>query len=80
MLFINFVFTKDLPSISHSNVQVVTAKNEEQHTLSNMIYIKLQSCSFFFFEVCFEGGTPEINTKQLKDVCNGVHFFDKIAG
>ena len=33
----NFVFTKDLPLISWSNVQAATAKKEEQYTLSNMI-------------------------------------------
>ena len=43
-----------------------------------MIYIKLQNCCFFFFEVYFEGGTPEMYTNQLKDVYNRVHFFDKI--
>ena len=75
----NFVFTKDLPSISQSNAQAATAKNEEQYTLSNMIYIKLQNCSVTFFEVCFEGGTPKMYTNQIKDVCNEVHFFDKIV-
>ena len=45
-----------------------------------MIYIELQNYCFFFFEVYFEGGTPKIYTNQLKDVCNGVDFFDKIAG
>ena len=44
-----------------------------------MICIKLQNYCFFFFEVYFEGGTPKMNTNQLKDECNGVHFFDKIA-
>ena len=34
----------------------------------------------FFFEVYFEGGTPKMYTNQLKDDCNGVHFFDEIAG
>ena len=66
--------------MTQSNVQVVTPKNEEQYTLSNIIYIKFQNCCFFFFEVYFEGGTPKMYTNQLKDVCNGVHFFDKIAG
>ena len=74
----NFVLTKDLPSISQSNVQAVTAKNEEQYTLNNMIYIKLQNCYFFFFEVYFEGDTPKMYTNQLKDVCNGVHFLTKL--
>ena len=45
-----------------------------------MIYIKLQNYCFFFFEVYFEGGTPKMYTNQLKDDCNGVQFFDKIAG
>ena len=34
----DFVFTKDLPSISQSNVQAVKAEKEEQYTLSNMIH------------------------------------------
>ena len=76
----NFAFTKDLPSIILSNVQAARAKNEEQYTLSNMIDIKLQNCCVSFFEVYFEGGTPKIYTNQLKDVCNEIHFFDKIAG
>ena len=62
----NFVFTKDLPSISQSNVQAATAKNEEQYTLSNMIYIKLKNCCVFFFEVYFEGGTPKNVHKPVK--------------
>ena len=45
----NFVFIKDLPSVSQSNVQAVTAKNEEQPTLSNIIYNKFQNCSFFLW-------------------------------
>ena len=55
------------------------AKNEEQYTLSNMLYIKLQNCCFFFRPI-YEGGTPKMYTNQLKDVCNGVHLFGKIAG
>ena len=43
-----------------------------------MIYIKLQNCCLFFFEVYFEGGTPEMYTNQLRDVCDGVHFFTKL--
>ena len=42
-----------------------------------MLYIKLQNCCLYFFEVYFEGGTPKLYTNQLKDVCNEVHFFDK---
>ena len=38
----NIVFTKDLPSISLSNIQAVKAEKEERYTLSNMIYI----CNF----------------------------------
>ena len=69
----NFVLTEDLPSISQLNVQAVTAKNEEQYALSNMIYIKLQ----IFFEVYFERGTPKMYTNQLKVVCTGIHFLAK---
>ena len=43
----NFVFTKDLPLISQSNVQAVKAEKEEWYTLSNIIYIKLQNYCFF---------------------------------
>ena len=51
----DFVFTKDLPSISQSNIQAVKAEKEEQYTLSNMIYIKLPNiCFFFWSEVYFE--------------------------
>ena len=35
-----------------------------------MIYIKLQNCFFFFFEVCFEA--PKMYTNQLNNICNGV--------
>ena len=68
-----FAFTKDLPSISQSNVQAVKAENEEQYTLSNMTYIKFPSCCFFFFKVYFEA--PKMYTNQLNNICNGVHFF-----
>ena len=34
----------------------------------------------FLFEVYFEEGAPKMYTNQLKNVCYGVHFFDKIAG
>ena len=30
--------------------------------------------------VYFEGGAPKMYTNKLKDIWNGVHFFDKIAG
>ena len=35
-----------------------------------MIYIKLQNCCFFFFEVYFEA--PKMYTNQLNNICNGV--------
>ena len=44
-----------------------------------MIYIKLQNCYAYFFEVYFEGGTPKLYTNQLKDVCNEVHFFNETS-
>ena len=65
--------TKDLPSISQSNVQAVKAENEEQYTLSNMTYIKFPNCCFFFFKVYFEA--PKMYTNQLNNICNGVDFF-----
>ena len=43
-----------------------------------MIYIKLQNCCFFFFEIYFEGVTPKLYTNQSKDVCNGVHLLTKL--
>ena len=69
----DFFLTKDEPSISQSNVQAVKAENEEQYTLSNMIYIKFPNCCFFFFEVYF--GAPKMHTNQLNNVCNGVDIF-----
>ena len=66
----NFVFTKDLPSISQSNIQAVKAEKEEWYTLSNMIYIKLKKCCSFFFEVYFEA--PKLYTNQLNKICKGV--------
>ena len=45
----NFAFIKDLPSVSQSNVQAVTAETEVQYTLSNIIYFKFQNCCFFSF-------------------------------
>ena len=70
-----FVFVKDLPLVSHSNAHAVTTGNEEDYTLSNIIYIKFQNWCFFFFEVYLEGSTPKMYTNQL--TTNGVHFFDK---
>ena len=58
-LLINFVFIEDLPSVSQSNVQTVAAKNEEQYTLSNIIYIQFQNCWFFSFGVYFEEGASK---------------------
>ena len=43
------LFIKDLPSVSQSNVQAVTAETEVQYTLSNIIYFKFQNCCFFSF-------------------------------
>ena len=70
----NFVFIKVPPSVSQTNAQAVTGENEEQYTLSNIIYIKLLP---FFFEFYFEGGAPKMYTNQL---INGVDYFYKIAG
>ena len=73
-LLINFVFVEDLPSVSQSNVQAATAENEVHYTLTNIIYIKFQKCFFFlwglFWRRCF----------YTVDICNGVHFFEKIQG
>ena len=71
------LFIKDLPSVSQSNVQAVTAETEVQYTLSNIIYFKFQNCCFFFCQVYFEGGAPKMHTSQI---FNGVHFFGKFAG
>ena len=68
--WVNFVFTKDLPSLSQSNIQAVKAEKEEWYTLSSMIYIKLKNCCFFFFEAYFE--PPKIYTNQLSNICNEV--------
>ena len=46
-LLINFVFIEDLSAVSQSNIQTAAAKNEEQYTLSNIIYIQFQNCCFF---------------------------------
>ena len=62
MKWVHFVFTKDLPSISQSNVQAAKAEKEEQYALSNMIYIKLPNCCCFFFEVYFEA--PKMYTNH----------------
>ena len=43
----NFVFSKDIPLVSWSNVQAVTAENKKQHTWSNIRYIRFQNCYFF---------------------------------
>ena len=69
----DFVFTKDLPSISQSNVETVKVEKEEQYILSNMIYIKIPNCCFFFFDFYFEA--REMYTNQLNNICNGVHFL-----
>ena len=43
----DFVFTKDLPSISQSNVQAVKAEKEEQYNLSNIYTLNYQIITFF---------------------------------
>ena len=67
------VSTKDLPLISQSKVKTVKAEKEEQYTLSNMSYIKLSICCFFFFDFFFE--VPKMYTDQLNNICNVLHFF-----
>ena len=54
----NLLFIEQRPSVTQSNVNAATAENEEQYTLSNIIYIKFQNC--FFFKVCFEGGASKM--------------------
>ena len=71
----NFVFIKNLSSASQSNKQVVMAESQEQYILSNITYIKFRNFYFFYFFVYLEGDAPEMYTKHLKDICNGVHFF-----
>ena len=62
-------------TIGHSNERAATAENESQYNIQWISKLLL-----FFFEVYFGGGAPKIYTNQLKDICNGVHFFDKIEG
>ena len=45
----NFLFIKDLPSVSQSNEQAVTTDNGEQYILSNITYTNFQNCYFFSF-------------------------------
>ena len=62
----DFVFTKDLPSISQS----------KQYTLSNMMYVKLPKIVAFFSlrsVLCFEA--PNMYANRLKNICDGVFFF-----
>ena len=47
---------------------------------SNMNIQWISKLLLFFFEVYFEGGARKTYTNKLKDICNGVHFSDKIAG
>ena len=56
------------------NVQAVTAKNEEQHILSNIIYVVFQNITLFF-DVFFETGVFERLTNWLKSTCSGLCFF-----
>ena len=51
------------------------AENEQQYNIQWISKLLL-----FFFEVYFDGGAPKMYTNKLKDICNRVHFFDKIAG
>lgn len=53
----NFVFIKDTPSVSQSNVQPVTVENEMHYNLNNIIYITFQIAAL---KVCFEGGDPKM--------------------
>ena len=74
---IQFVFIKGLPLIAQSNVQVVTAENEEQYPWVTYctLYYKIAA---FFLEFYFERGVPKMNTNQLKDICNEVNFLTKL--
>ena len=74
---IQFVFFKDLPSITQPNVQVATAENEEQYPWVTYCTLNYKIAAFFL-EVYFERGVPEMNTNQLKDICNEVHFLTKL--
>ena len=67
----NFVFIKDLPAVSQSNVQAVTAENEEQHTLSNIIYIKFNNCCSFSWRPILK----EVLLNVHKPINQWISFF-----
>ena len=77
----NFVLSKIYQGsvIQTNELQLLKMKTAEKfkRTSCNGWKIKIVT---FFFEVYFEGGAPKIYINQLKDISNGVHFFDKIAG
>ena len=50
-----FCFRKRL-NIDQSKIQTATAENEEQYTMSNIIYIEFPT--FYFFSLYFEAGVP----------------------
>ena len=55
------LFIQAIPPCSTSdqlNLQDTAAENEEQYTLSNIIYIHFQNC-YFFYEIFFDAGVPK---------------------
>ena len=65
-------------TIGKLNVQIVTAANEEQYVLRNIIHIKFPNW-YSFIDIYFETEASKIWKKYLKKTCNGVHLFDKNA-
>ena len=55
LLLLCFVLFRKRSNIAQLIVQAATAGNEEQFTLSNIIYITFQNCYFFFWSPLWSG-------------------------
>ena len=60
-------------SVNQSNVQAVTVENEEEYTLSNIIYIKFQNCCLF----CLRPIMKEV-LQKCTQTCAPLQEFSKI--
>ena len=73
------VFFKDRPSLSQSNVEAVSAENEEQYTLSNIIHIKFQKCYLFSLRSALK--KLLLKCRQTNEKISVISlFFVKISG
>ena len=64
--------------ISQLNVPAATAENEEQYTLSNIIYIGFQNSYTFLWKFFWWAVVLKRYTNQLKNTCSVVNLSTKL--